>query len=398
MKRKFSMLLLLTMLLPLTSCNSLEGKEIEAGEMPRGGKEVTYQEVKQAMEEKENEQTLPNALRLSMSSDSIKYETSQYNTYVDGTKLDKVAVELNNLTSNIEVDGLVNAKSISELNAKASLSTNVKIDLDDLHISQNSTEVLELLNNTNISINSYITHSNLYLDMNDSTNYFVNSLIYGETTTQEIIPSKFYLDASLIFPNETFPLLSENNGNSDELLSIEIPGLEIDIPRISQEATDKLYTILCDEFVSIKKYKDEFIAVINLNGQMIDNSAEKIFKQLYDEGVLDELYDDAEPINQEQYTQYLGDFKEQLQLVKDDLKTLKITAKFDSKGVSEVYVDILYERQAKQSTDSSLEDNSGELIDLDYAIKYEYFDSLEIQFPEFDSSYESLLAKLGGLM
>ena len=74
MKKKIPMILLLSLLAPLSSCDALKNVEITAGEFPKGGKEITYLQLKEALDDTEiEEKIIPNGVKTSLTSDTISF-------------------------------------------------------------------------------------------------------------------------------------------------------------------------------------------------------------------------------------------------------------------------------------------------------------------------------------
>lgn len=389
MKRNFSMLLLLTMLLPLTSCNSLEGKEIVAGEFPKGGKEVSYQEVKETLDAQENETELPNAFRMNFSSDSIRLESTQriFADYVDGShglEENKASIQINNLNSSFEIDGLTKAKNVSELTAKASLGADLKVNFD-FDTADEYSQLLNKFNDKSINLNGYLSHSNFYLDMDDTTNQIIEEMVFGNMYN---LPNKVYVDAALLLTEDMFPLLSLEK--LTEGVDIQLsPSFSTSVSIYENaEVVEKYTKIICEELFEFRQYKDEFLAIVNVNGEQLLTSVENILKEFYAEDILDDILDEDEPITQENFDLLLSTTKASLEPLKDCLKSCKFSFKFGSYGVSEVATDFLLEGIDKETSTTEF------LYDFDFKVKFEYFESLEIQFPEFDSSYKSLLESL----
>ena len=83
MKKKISLIILLALLLPLTSCNSLENVEIVAGEFPKGGKEISYEQLKIELATNDIDALLPNAMVMEINANKISKVTSSYEPYIN---------------------------------------------------------------------------------------------------------------------------------------------------------------------------------------------------------------------------------------------------------------------------------------------------------------------------
>lgn len=393
MKKNISLIILLALLLPLTSCNSLENVEIVAGEFPKGGKEISYEQLKIELATNDIDALLPNAMVMEINANKISKVTSSYEPYINENEEVEYAqanssITFNNLNYTFKADGLTNATKADEYTSLYSIDADMEVKIDNPSLDENGLELLNNFNGKTIEINEYINDSKYYFSV-DSTTY---DYLYSSLIEQDIVyPRRFYIPTNYIFDENAFPILEFDEEKSiinfKQYHYMDIfPSFGVNEFNFNG-IEDSIYKgILAEAFFTFKKYDDGYIAVLDINKETFVDSVINVTNKFHENYLLHKIVGKKVPLSEDKLQEHINTTIESASNYINFLENYKVTYRFDKTGISEFKINYLYNENIPMD-----DFNAIDKVEIDLHGKFNYYDTLEIEEPKDISKYVNLI-------